>query len=59
MNLFMPPGSRAWGPTDAVCESCHRTELLLNEVIFPDGEKFRVCGMCREEAHRILSAVFL
>lgn len=58
MSHFFNPGERILGPKDLVCESCHKTEFMLHAVEFPDGEIFRVCGMCRDEAHRILSEVF-
>ena len=40
------------------CDSCHQTELLLRTVIFPDGEKFRVCDRCAEVAHGLCMEVF-
>ena len=58
MGHIFGPGNRAYGPKDLVCDSCHRTEFLLREVTFSDGTKFRVCGMCADEAHRVLEAVF-
>lgn len=53
-------GDKIWGPRDpiALCESCHKTEFMLHTIEFPDGEAFQVCGMCKDEAHRLLTAVF-
>lgn len=55
MNKFP---KRIWGPSDAICESCQQTELLLRTVVFADGESFKVCGRCAEEAHRLCVEVF-
>lgn len=58
MSHFFNPGERILGPKDLVCESCRQTEFLLYVVEFSDGEKFRVCSRCADEAHRLLLEVF-
>lgn len=49
----MSISNRAWGPSNAICDSCHETELLLHTVEFSDGALFHVCGRCAEVAHRL------